>query len=82
MKEWIEEGYPEALKVDGYDDCIVGVCHRFGQKTIIIYDTKMILRKLINNDGMTIDEALEYFEYNILGAWHGDSTPCFLEREP
>jgi len=27
---------------------------------------------------MTWEEAEEYFEFNQMGAWVGDSTPCFL----
>ena len=28
--------------------------------------------------GMTCEEAYEYFNFNIIGAWMGDWTPCFL----
>jgi len=28
---------------------------------------------------MSGEEAIEYFEYNILGSWVGDNTPTFLE---
>ena len=27
---------------------------------------------------MSYDEAEEYFEYNQIGAYMGDSTPCFV----
>ena len=33
---------------------------------------------------MEDEEALEFFEFNILGGWHGEGTPCFIftdERE-
>jgi len=33
-------------------------------------------------DGMTYEEAVEYFEYNQMGAWVGERTPCFLITEP
>jgi hypothetical protein len=33
-------------------------------------------------DGMTWEEAEEYFEFNQMGAWVGDSTPCFLIKDP
>ena len=26
------------LTMDGYDDCIIGVCTRFGQAPIVAYD--------------------------------------------
>lgn len=67
-----------ALKMDGYDDCIVGVIERFGQPTIVCYDKEKIIQKLMDDDGMERDEAIEFFEYNQLGAWMGETTPCFL----
>jgi hypothetical protein len=30
------------------------------------------------DDGMTDEEAIEYFEYNQIGAWVGEQTPCFI----
>jgi len=29
---------------------------------------------------MSYEDAIEYFEYNIAGAWVGESTPFFLQR--
>lgn len=29
-------------------------------------------------DGMTQEEAEEFFEYNQIGAWMGDRTPVFV----
>jgi hypothetical protein len=33
---------------------------------------------LIERDGMTDEEAMEYFDFNVQGAWVGESTPVFL----
>lgn len=66
------------LKMDGYDDCIVGIIDRCGQEPIICYDREKVIQKLMDNDGMDRDEAIEYFEFNQAGAWLGDGTPCFL----
>ena len=76
--EEVVERYPEALKMDGYDDCIIGICHRFGQEAIIAYDYNKVIEKL-KKSGMTHDEALEWFSYNQIGSWMGDTTPCFVE---
>jgi hypothetical protein len=27
---------------------------------------------------MSMDEAIEFFDFNVLGAWVGDSTPIFI----
>lgn len=62
----------------GYDDCIDGICTRYGQPPILIYDRSKIISKL-ESDGMNYQEAEEYFEYNIIGGWLGDDTPAFIE---
>jgi len=30
---------------------------------------------------MTEDEAREYFDFNTIGAWYGETTPCFIRTE-
>ena len=67
----------ELLLMDGYDDCIVGLMSRFGQPSIVCYDKDQVLKKLVSG-GLTYDEADEWFEYNQIGAWMGETTPCFL----
>lgn len=67
----------EAMAMDGYDDCIAGVLERYGMDQIIVYDKEKIITRHMD-DGMTHEEAVEYFEYNQLGAWVGDGTPAFI----
>jgi hypothetical protein len=75
----LAERYEDLLLMDGYDDCLVGVCLRFGQEPIAIYDRSKVIRRLMK-DGMTEEEAVEFYEVNQIGAWMGDQTPCFLDR--
>jgi hypothetical protein len=65
------------IVMDGYDDCIIGVVERFGQNPIVCYDKDKVIQKL-ESECMDRDEAEEFFYYNQIGAWMGDSTPCFL----
>lgn len=67
------------LTMDGYDDCIVGIVHRFNA-AFVLYDEARVIATLVERDGMTHDEAHEFFEFNMLGAWHGQRTVGFLER--
>jgi len=78
MLDEIAENHPDALTMDGFDDCILGICKRFGQEPIIAYDYDKVIEQL-KTYGMTYDEAVEYFEFNQIGAWMGDHTPCFIE---
>lgn len=74
--ERLDEG---ALKADGYDDCVIGVASRCGTPDVVAYDVEKILDKL-TSEGMTREEAEEYFEFNILGAYVGEYTPVFISR--
>lgn len=76
-KLFAEFNTDELLVMDGYDDCIVGIVERLGQDPIVCYDKKKILNNL-KKDGMNEEEAEEFFYFNQLGAWMGNSTPCFV----
>jgi hypothetical protein len=72
---------PEALTADGYDDCIIGIGERCGQSDIFVYDSDKIINKLVKRDGMDYEEALEFYSYNIAGAWMGEGTPIFVRMK-
>ena len=68
------------LKLDGLDKAFLGVASRFGMDQVLAYDYDKVLKILIERDGMSPDEALEFFHYNIIGAWMGDTTPLFIKQ--
>lgn len=74
-----EELYPGILWMEGYEDCVIGICLRFGQEPTVVYDMDLVLDRL-RADGMSDDEADDYFFYNQLSAGMGPRTPCFLDR--
>ena len=78
-KEYLKEYYPDLLVLDGFDDAIVGVVRRIGLEAIC-YSEELVLKQLVNQ-GMTYNEAIEYYEFNIIGAWVGEHTPLFLTIE-
>jgi len=81
LLELVEEHNPNALKADGFDDCIIGIASRCGQNDLIAYDVSKILKVLQQRDGMTYEEAQEFFEYNIIGSYMGENTPIFITTE-
>lgn len=68
------------LKADGFDDCILGLCEQAGQEDIIAYDMHKIVNKLVSQ-GMELEEAWKYFDFNISGAFKGAGTPCFVDTQ-
>jgi hypothetical protein len=79
IREQIVEYNEEALLADGFDDAIIGIAQRFGQEPVIAYDYNQCIAILQSQD-MTEEEAIEFFEYNTLGSWAGDSTPVFVTQ--
>ena len=74
----IKELYPddEFLIADGFDDAIIGVDEENGK---IIYDIDEVINILII-DGMDVNEAIEFYEYNIAGSYVGEKTPVFMRK--
>jgi|TARA_R110001583_G_scaffold432_5_gene4087 hypothetical protein len=67
------------LKADGFDDAILGLGRRCGQTDLLVYDVDKCIA-ILRKDGMTDEEAIEYFEFNVVGSWMGEGTPIFLYR--
>lgn len=74
----IGEMNPEAYMCDGFDEAIIGMAERINLGPVFAYSTEKIIQILMDRDGMTYEEALEFFNYNILGSWVGELTPVFI----
>jgi hypothetical protein len=72
--EEIAERNPEALKADGFDDCVIGMT----EDGCIAYDATKMISKLMEQDGMDLEIATEYFDFNIAGAYLGEFTPIYI----
>jgi hypothetical protein len=69
------------LKIDGHDDAILGPALVWGNGTriyILVYDAEAIRTTLMERDNMEADEAREYIEFNIEGAYMGPDTPILV----
>tara|TARA_R100000306_G_scaffold50866_1_gene47934 strand:- start:322 stop:603 length:282 start_codon:yes stop_codon:yes gene_type:complete len=66
------------MQADGFDEAIIGVAERAGQEPILAYDREACIKVLMSRDGMSLDVAEEYFEFNVVGAYVGDLTPIFI----
>ena len=85
LRDWIAFHTEEALLADGFEGAIIGVAERCSQPTLVVYDAKRCVEILMRRDGMSYEDACEFFEFNTLGAWVGEHTPLFLwryEEEP
>ncbi len=67
----------EVLLADGFEAAFIGVARQFGQP-IAVYKKSRCLSCLVKQ-GMSHEEAEEYFAFNTEGAWVGAGTPAFLD---
>lgn len=63
---------------DGFEDAIIGI--QWGDVSRVVYDKEMMETILMQRDGMTHEEAIEYLEYNVWGAYVGEGTPIYINR--
>ena len=57
---------------------VVGESH--GKEPVLIYSKEKIIEKLMQ-DGCSYDEALEFYDFNILGAYINEHMPIFMWGE-
>ena len=74
-----DENTSGILLADGFDDAFVAVTYTINNVYCAVYDYDKCIQVLCANDGMEYDEAREYFEFNVLGAYVGVQTPLFIE---
>ena len=66
------------MTADGFDEAVVGTITSYGRGESILYSTEKIIGIMMKRDGMSANEALEFFHYNILGSYNGEGMPAFL----
>jgi hypothetical protein len=79
--EDINEQAEGAILLDGFNDAIIGIVEEFGNGPRVLYSKNKILQTLEDRDGMSPFEAVEFYEYNILGLFAGEQNPIFLITE-
>ena len=71
---------PDAALWDGLDDAIIGIALR-GPKPVAVYDYDLMVAAFLRNDGWTRDDAVEWIEFNVVGAYVGTSTPFHVHND-
>jgi hypothetical protein len=76
--DFCERGGIEVLFLPSeFDVAIIGLSVKFNEYSVL-YDSVKCIECLMLLDNMTHDEAIEYFEFNIVGSYVGSNTPTFL----
>jgi hypothetical protein len=64
------------IKADGFNSAIVGVdtdaCR-------VVYSKQKMIECLVLDEGWSLEDAIEYLQYNVWGAYINEYTPLYLE---
>jgi hypothetical protein len=81
LKEKLDEHVGDdysILLADGLDEAFIGIGWQFNTP-LAVYDRDKCM-EILESQGMTPEEAQEYFYFNTQGAYVGEQTPIFIER--
>lgn len=78
MLEEIIEYYPDEtfLKADGFDEAVIGVEI---PSMRLVYSVKKVIETLMTEDEMSLEDAIEHYEFNIRGSYVGELTPIWCD---
>lgn len=84
VQEYILEYYPDEaddiiIFTDDLDEAFIGIGYSF-HKPYACYSKNKIIDICVNRDGMTYEEAEEYYEFNIAGLYTTGDTPILIEE--
>jgi hypothetical protein len=84
IESFIEINYTDfkdkILLADGFDNCFIGFVNNDNGNPVAVYDKWKMIKQLTKDLKTDGGEALEYFEFNIQGAYVGEFTPKYLDR--
>jgi len=82
IREELSDEYGDLLFMTEaeFDEAIIGVAERIGMEAVVAYDIDKII-EILSRD-MTEEEAIEYFDFNIIGAYVGERTPVYIKKAP
>jgi len=66
------------MKAEGFDKAIIGIASRAGSDDLIAYNWDKCVDILQERDGMSVEDAIEFMDYNLVPAYVGEGTPVFV----
>ena len=83
----IEEN-PKAILYDGMDDALIGIYRGdlarsdgsvYYSASIAVYSYLKFIEVYVERDGMSEEEAIEFFDYNVGGSYIGEYQPYIID---
>jgi len=83
-REFLNEEFSDLtlLFADDLDDAIIGIAYnKSSGEYVVVYSRTKCIDILIQRDNMKYEEASEFFDFNIEGAYVGKKTPIWVDDE-
>jgi hypothetical protein len=81
--EILTDENPDAIIYDGMDDALIGIYRgdlaRTNGASIAVYSYVKFIQIYIERDGMSEEEAIEFFDYNVAGGYIGKYQPYIID---
>jgi len=74
----LEDMGESTLLMDGFDGAFIGFARRLNEPCLAVYDYEKMVTVCVERDGMDEEEAMEYIDFNCVGAWVGEQTPIIV----
>ena len=68
------------LFASGFEEAILGYCAHNGNN-LVVYSADSCVEIMMDREGFTYDQAVEWVEYNVIGSYAGNETPIFIWKE-
>jgi hypothetical protein len=84
IRERLAEDNPEAILFDDLDDALIGVTLPWqvpDKKLLAVYSKMQIMKTLMFKHGISPEDVVDHFHYNIEGQYTGKNTPVIVEDD-
>jgi hypothetical protein len=78
IEERIVELNEDALFMDGFDEALIGYIESCASSVVAVYDYDKVIGILQKDHEMDREEAVDWYEFNMVGAYMGENTPVFF----
>jgi hypothetical protein len=87
LTEYLEASEESVMLYDEYEDAFIGLGYKQFRGPVAVYDASKCIDILVDqfkedpdleDETDVLEMAVEYFDYNTMGAWYGEDTPIFV----
>ena len=77
LKDILGEENQKAIIFDDMDSAIIGIAYK-NDLTILAYSYSKCLDIFMHRDGMSEEESIDFFAYNVAGGYLGEHQPIII----